>query len=638
MEKIQYLIGNEFICRGQKVKIHKKLGLESLQVKIISSGKIESANVYELQLPEIENQVEPKQFKDDFLTIGEKQWDKAKAKFEIIEPLLSQRGDSTIVNMRAREMNVSKTSIYRWISLYENGGTIASLVESSNRGGGGKLRLSKEIELIIKCSVEDEYLTKQKKRIAPIIFDVESKCFNAGLKAPAKSTVWRYIKNISEEEKVKYRLGRRAVKEQFDPIKGNFPDATYPLAVVQIDHTPVDVILVDEIYGKVVGRPHITVAMDVYSRMILGFYVSFDPAGTIGTALCLSHAILDKDLWLSKREVKGKWPCWGIMRTLHLDNAREFKSKALKKGCEKYGISIDYRPVATPNFGGSIESVIKTFMLKSHELPGTTFSNSQEKGDYDSEKNAALTLVNLEKWFGTYITDVYHNQLHSSLGMSPLQKYELGMRGNEFETGIGLPDRLIDHNQLRLDFMPFEERSVQQYGVVINHIHYYHDVLRSYINNIDSSSGKARTKEKFIFKYDPRDISCLYFLDPKTKVYHRVPYRNTSLPAISIWEYRVVLCHLKKNGKIKIDEEAIFRGYEEMKKIELEAIETKKKLTKNINRMLGSSKTLTIFQNGDKIENKILPTTSLPNDKGGSNIEEVLEEFEIISPFTFDDE
>jgi putative transposase len=638
MKKIQFIIGNEYICRGQKVKIHKKLSLESLQVKVISSGKIENAGVNELQLPETENQVEPEQFKDDFLTVGRKQWDKAKVKFDIIEPLLSQRGDATIVNMRAKEMNVSKTSIYRWMSQYENGGNLASLVESSNRGGGGKLRLSKEIELIIKSSVEEEYLNKQKKRIAPVIFDIESKCFNAGLKAPAKSTVWRYIKNISEEEKVKNRLGRRAVKEQFDPIEGSFPDATYPLAVVQMDHTPADIILVDEIYGKVVGRPFFTVAMDVYSKMILGFYISFDPAGTIGTALCLSHAILDKDLWLSKRGINAKWSCWGLMRTLHLDNGKEFKSIALRKGCEKYGISLDYRPVATPNYGGAIESVIKTFMLQLHTLPGTTFSNSHEKGDYDSEKNAALTLANLEKWFGTYITTVYHNNLHSSLGMSPLQKYELGIRGNEFETGIGLPDRLLDHGQLRLDFMPFEERSVQQYGVVINHIHYYHDVLRSYINSIDLSSGKARMKQKFTFKYDPRDISCIYFLDPTTKVYHRIPYRDTSLPAISIWEYRVVLSNLKKNGEIKIDEEAIFKGYAEMRKIELEAIETKKKLTRGTNRMLGSSNTITLFQNGEKIENKILPTTSLPNDQGVSNTKEVFEEFEIISPFTFDDE
>ena len=50
----------------------------------------------------------------------------------------------------------------------------------------------------------------------------------------------------------------------------------------------------------------------------------------------------------------------GIPERLHLDNAREFRSEALKRGCEQYGIAIDYRPVRTPHYGGHIERLIGT--------------------------------------------------------------------------------------------------------------------------------------------------------------------------------------------------------------------------------------------------------------------------------------
>ena len=63
----------------------------------------------------------------------------------------------------------------------------------------------------------------------------------------------------------------------------------------------------------------------------------------------------------------------GLLDRLHLDNAKEFRSEALRRGCEQYGITIDYRPVRTPHYGGHIERLIGTMMGKVHLLPGTTF-------------------------------------------------------------------------------------------------------------------------------------------------------------------------------------------------------------------------------------------------------------------------
>ncbi len=92
---------------------------------------------------------------------------------------------------------------------------------------------------------------------------------------------------------------------------------------------------------------------------------------------------------------------------LYLDNAAEFKSEALRRGCEQHGIRLDYRPLGRPHYGGIVERIIGTAMQMIHdELPGTTFSNHDQRGDYDSENKAALTLHELERWLtlavGTY--------------------------------------------------------------------------------------------------------------------------------------------------------------------------------------------------------------------------------------------
>jgi putative transposase len=110
----------------------------------------------------------------------------------------------------------------------------------------------------------------------------------------------------------------------------------------------------------------------------------------------------------------------GVPRVIHVDSGKEFHSEALVRGCQEYGITLEHRPPGLPHFGGHIERLIGTMMGAVHLLPGATQSNPQEKGSYDSEGRAALTLPELERWLALEIAGVYHLSTHSALGRSPL--------------------------------------------------------------------------------------------------------------------------------------------------------------------------------------------------------------------------
>src|SRR6516162_8329168 len=135
------------------------------------------------------------------------------------------------------------------------------------------------------------------------------------------------------------------------PLAGNFPTPERALGVIQIDHTKVDVILVDDLTRQPVGRPWITLAIDVFSRMIAGFYVSFDPPGAMSTGLCLAHAILLKSILLAKYGITTPWPICGRIQRLHLDNAKEFHGTMLDRACLNYGIELQWRQVKKPWYG-----------------------------------------------------------------------------------------------------------------------------------------------------------------------------------------------------------------------------------------------------------------------------------------------
>jgi putative transposase len=128
-----------------------------------------------------------------------------------------------------------------------------------------------------------------------------------------------------------------------------------PLQVVQIDHTLVDVVVVDELERLPLGRPWLTLAVDVASRMVTGFYVSLDPVCCTGPYPSGSSK---RSLALRPRTGLA-WPVSGLPELVHLDNAPEFKSEALERGTEEYGIKLLYRPTGRPHFGGHCRTVLK---------------------------------------------------------------------------------------------------------------------------------------------------------------------------------------------------------------------------------------------------------------------------------------
>lgn len=503
----------------------------------------------------------------------------AERKYEAIKPLLSNPGRTKQeVEECAKKAGVHFVTLYKWLRLFETTGKLTVFVRR-DRKDKGKVLIPAATEQIVTDTISAVYLNKQKKSVAKVIQEVERLCAKAGLQAPHANTIRNRIKKLDAFKKTKAREGGKAARDAYAPLKGHFPGADFPLSVVQVDHTPLDIILVDDLYRLPIGRPWLTLLIDVFSRMVLGFYISFDPPGNLSLGLCLTHAFLPKEKWLAKQGIETAWPCWGIPRTIHADNAKEFRGNMLRNSCKEYGIDLEWRPVATPHYGAHIERLLGTLNTEIHAAPGTTFSNPVQKGDYDSVGQSAMSLAEFEKWFTILCVEVYHQREHSQLGMPPIAKWQEGVFGTKKKPGIGIPPRITDELRLKLDLMPFETRTVQQYGIVWDHIEYQHDVLRRWINSPDPENPKL--KRKFLCRRDPRDISTIWFYDPEVQEYYPIPYRNTAHPAISIWELGEAEKRIKQEHPwTPVDEMLIFDAYDKMREIE----ENAKVMTKRVRR------------------------------------------------------
>ena len=112
-----------------------------------------------------------------------------------------------------------------------------------------------------------------------------------------------------------------------------------------------------------------------------------------------------------------------------------------------------------------------------------------------------------------------------------------------------------------------------------------------------------------IVRYDPRDLSRIYLLGPDGR-YYDIPYRDLGRPPVTLWEQRLALKRLREEGHSHVDESAIFRTIETMRKIADEAVRT----TKTIRRQ--QERRLRLIQGGRTDQKNPVPV-----DAPGSNVE-----------------
>lgn len=506
---------------------------------------------------------EPAPARRDLEEFSQEDWAIAQKRLSIIKPFIEEplrtRADAVTI---AGKNGVHVATFYRWVHLFESSGQTSSLVPDKRGRKRGTRLLRPEQEHAIQAAIEDKYLSKDRGTAQDVVDEVQRMCRLAKLPIPNHNTVRARLREVPRATALRRRGRRDLARNLHEPVRGAFPGGDFPLAVVQIDHTEADIILVDEHTRKPIGRPWLTLALDVYSRMVVGLYVTFEKPSYMSVGMCVANAICPKNEYLCSLGVSGEWPVWGKPSKLHADNGKEFRGTKLKRACQEYTIDLQWRPVLKPNYGGHIERLMGTMAGEIRKIPGKTFSNIQQRKGYNSEAEAVMTLREFEAYLVDFIVNKYHARKHSDLATSPLARWKHGILGDETTPGTGVMPLPSDPQRIRLDFLPFKYRTVQTYGVRKDHIDYYDPVLDPYINAVDDTTRKKRL---FQFRYDPSDISALVFLDPADNSYSRIPYRNVSHPPISEWELRKAQVMLRAEGVAEIDEERIFEASDRLR-------------------------------------------------------------------------
>ena len=200
----------------------------------------------------------------------------------------------------------------------------------------------------------------------------------------------------------------------------------------------------------------------------------------------------------------------------------------LEDACLLLGMVLQYTPVQTPQFKAGIERMFGSLnTMFFHALPGTTFSNSTERGSYNNTEQACVYLSEVDKMLHIFLLDIYAERFHRGLNGIPARHWEEKTRHG---FAPALPPSAAE---LSILLGRTATRTVQHYGIDFLSLRYNCDELITLRTRLKGQPTKI--------KYHPADLSCLYAYDAFEQQYIRVPALDQAYTqGLSLWKHRLI--------------------------------------------------------------------------------------------------
>jgi len=584
----------------------------------------------------------------DFHLVAEGERAEAWRRYTLIRPLLAwpphertrRAIEQHLVDTRVRHGPdlggapgaVSRTSVERYLRAFEaSGGDIRALAPATTRGDAGGSRLGAEVEEMIQGVLAECRAAPAQRTVRDVYLMVVNRVRDANvarpleerLPLPSRNTVYRRVGAVGPATVLRRRPGPGERRAGAGVRPG--PRVARPLERVELDHTPLDLIVVDEEDRLPIGRPTVTLALDVYSGFPIGLDVGFEAAGYGAAMRCLLHAILPKEDVRARYGTTHPWPVYGLPETLVVDRAPHLVGGDLGDACGQLGIHLDPSPAKHPWFKGAIERQFRTHNTGLvHGLPGTTFSNVLERGEYDSAETACISLTRFREILYVYLLDVYGQDWNRGVGGVPATRWA------EAVAGGWAPALHHDAAEVRVLLGRAAVRTIQRAG--IDHL-----CLRYQSAALDELRRALPAGTAVALKYDPEDLGALHVRVP-------APARDSAGPAwlrvpavdqgyaggLSLWKHRVIRGYVRRAMDRAVDVAALAEAKARIQGL----VEEEFRRTRRGRRRMAGARYLGVGVDVSPAAGSALPARADPGGEGagdgaGRTLEEVAATWDI---------
>ncbi|MGN8134617.1 DDE-type integrase/transposase/recombinase [Paraburkholderia sp. 22099] len=390
---------------------------------------------------------------------------------------------------------------------------VRALIDRWESRGQKPKPIPERLAELIDEGIEKIFLTPQRESLRETLdwiqFEIEKenqrRVPEEALPSVSRRMLKRAIARIDRYAILKARFGERYAREASRVYKKG-PICTRPLERVEVDNTPLDILVIDSTTGLLLGRPWIMAMIDAYSRMVVGMHISFRKPNALTVLRCLKHAVLPKSYVKDRfKSVNGEWKAYGLVHQLVCDNGLEFHAKDVELACADLGIHVIYCPTRSPQMKGRIERFLKTLNYGLvHLQPGTTFAKYEARHAYDSEAKAVVTLEALQEIVHRWIIDIYSVTFHRGILTTPQQKWDEGIATN-------FPKLPPSIDFINIYLGESKTRVLTKNGIEVNSLQYASLALE----NLRRRCGDIEVT----VRGDPDNLGTIFVLDEEARQY-----------------------------------------------------------------------------------------------------------------------
>ncbi len=437
---------------------------------------------------------------------------KREESYQIIQSIISDADcfDSIKRSQLIKEIEQSgragRSTIYRLLRRYwQRGQTLNSLLpdyktsgapgqkrtstgeQKSGRkrqnGRGFGIKINDDIERIMRLSVEKTLQNTDKLSVSSALRKFE-KLFQ------------QYYPDVPEEDKPTRRQFEYFYKREYDQVtrlvervdEGIYKKDVRPLSSTattgaigpgsryEIDATIADIYLVaDDDRSKIIGRPTLYIVIDVFSRMITGFYIGFDNPSYVVAMQAFINACVEKtDICksLGLNISTEEWPCIGLPDVVLADRG-ELMSNQLESLISTFNVRVESAPPRRGDAKGIVESCFRVLQAEFKPYaPGVVAGNKIKKhGEQDYRLDAAITISDFTRII--LKTILFRNKNHvltkydrdadlpAGLPSIPLHLWQWGLQNRTGRL------RSVDPDLLRVSILPRKKVSISTFGVCL---------------------------------------------------------------------------------------------------------------------------------------------------------------------------
>lgn len=434
----------------------------------------------------------------------------------------------------------STSTVMHWMRKLDSSAGNPTCLISGNAHRRRRTRLTPGVRRIVDKALESYYFRKNgstfrevhDRVIKMVELEGQADAASTSIDPVSISTIRRIAYEVTPFERDRLRLGTAEARHKWRFSKpGKY--ASRPLERVEMDHTLLDLCVIDERWGIPLGRPTITFLVCSYSGYILGFYISFEGETLARVLQSIKIAIQPKDAITVAAGLSGKWHSMGLWETLIVDNTLSVHAERFRLIAHELCLDLEYCPVRMPWFKGAVERSLGelTRQLPAHGRPQKP---GRQADPINPNVTACITFSDLCHGVLRWVVEVHPLEINQRKQSRPIDLFLDGL------DHCPAPSFVDSYSQLDVLAGPRKSVTVRHDGITHDWLTYTGDELKLIHNEVG-------TNFRTIMTHNPYELGSVYVQHPRTEEWVTVPAKDQEYAAgLSATQHRLIRAAAKR--------------------------------------------------------------------------------------------